>query len=226
MQLGPYILLVLKSFQPFMGDTETFAEREERLSMTSVQVTRAVDVLTCTDQPDGCKRRWAGTRQDLGLLLAVTAKFESNLAQHIHEDRCKVNECDSYRLWIPAQKKYIVLHKAASMWQLHANYSLPVEVWNQTKGTSPEATYQAAYQAGLAFSRAYGLCKTVQGAISNYALGSGCSWVGAPERYAKFLEVKGTGTEQLEARVERWKAAALKREEEPDKVADASQPTS
>lgn len=117
-----------------------------------------------------CLPLWRGSPRRLAFLLLTQAYFETRLAVHIHEGKCRVRigECDAGR--------------ATSLWQLHAGPQLSRSLWRKLSGTDLIATTGAAFEAARALSRGRNHCRSVEGAVSLYATGKTCSWRPAAQR--------------------------------------------
>ena len=180
MTLKALILLILLSRTPHHMDTETWDEREERMTIIANSVMFAADWATCTDQPaeEECKPIWGRSRKELAFLLVTQAIFESTLAQHVHENRCRLEltECDAARKWDKATEKYVYRQKAFSLWQLQRFRDIPMKHWKFIS-SGVGGTRAAAWYAARRLSSAYGACRTLEGAVSRYAKGHDCWWV-------------------------------------------------
>lgn len=119
-----------------------------------------------------CTRMWSGDPRVLGFLLLAQAYFETHLARHVHEGKCRahIGECDSGR--------------AISLWQLQAGPHLPKAEWETLGGSDLGATRLAALEATRALSRGANYCGTLRGAIGLYATGQTCNWKPAVRREA------------------------------------------
>ncbi len=124
-----------------------------------------------------CRPIWRGDRAELAFLLLAQAYFETRLALHVHQGRCRshLGECDSGR--------------AIGLWQLQAGGHLPKERWSTLAGTDLAATTRAAWEAARALSRGRNYCGSLTGAVSLYATGRTCRWVPAAKRadYVRLL---------------------------------------
>jgi hypothetical protein len=117
-------------------DVETPEERAVRLETIAVAADAAVSRTT-----------WKGPRIELLAAVLVTGKFEGgDFAQHIHEDRCRPNECDR--------------GKAKSSWQLHAIPDFPLARWFFVGGSDEASTQRAADEATRRLVRSFGTCAT------------------------------------------------------------------
>ncbi len=195
------LLAAALTFSAWYGDTETTEQRHARLETIANAINTATLHAVCSEQapevpglrqdrtvahqesgneeaapeesdPPACARLWQGSPRRLAFLLLTQAYFETRLAAHIHDGRCRVSagECDGGR--------------ATSLWQLHHGPQLSKERWTQLSGTSLQATTLAAYEAARALSRGHNHCRSVVGAVSLYATGSTCNWAPAKKRVA------------------------------------------
>jgi len=173
MTLQQVVLAVLLSLPPWYEDRkkETQEAREARLTIISEAIVKAADRATCHEDPsEKCKPKWTAGRESLAIMLVNLAWWESRLALHVHQNRCRVliGECDAGR--------------ARSIWQLQISRQVEWERWSKIAGTSKAATEEAAAAAADVLSMAHARCKTLTGAISMYATGRSCKWKRAPER--------------------------------------------
>ncbi len=167
------LLAAALSFRAWHGDTETPEERTTRLTTIAEAIAEASAKATCTPPADeDCVPAWPGARRELAFLLLAQAHFETHLARHVHEGRCRVTagECDGGR--------------AVSLWQLHSGAHLSRERWQSLIGAEREPTERAAYEAAKALGRAKNHCGTTRGAIALYATGKSCTWDRASAREA------------------------------------------
>lgn len=172
------------TFSSWHGDTETAEERTVRLRMIAEAINIATLHAVCMKDappfpvlegeedapaPD-CIPVWRGSPRELAFLLLTQAYFETHLAQHVHEGKCRVHlgECDG--------------GKATSLWQLQAGGHLAASRWEKLAGTNLAATTHAAYEAGRALSRGRNYCGNVRGAVALYATGRTCRWQPAEKR--------------------------------------------
>lgn len=179
------LLAAALTFSSWHGDNETEEARAARLrtiaEAINIATLHAVCVKDAPSLPDlpgddpeattkACTRIWRGSPKELAFLLLTQAYFETHLAQHVHEGKCRVHlgECDG--------------GKATSLWQLQAGGHLPKSRWEKLSGTSLAATTHAAYEAGKALSRGRNYCGNVQGAVALYATGRTCRWKPAEQR--------------------------------------------
>jgi hypothetical protein len=199
------LLLVLLSFQPFKGDTETFEARTQRMSVVAHAIENAANKATCYEQPEGCKRIWSGSRKELAFALATLMKYESDGAQRIHEGKCRPHECDSVRVYDPKSNAWVPMARSLSLWQLKKFDDIPDEDWAVIP--SVEGTDVAAWHAARRLAGHRNRCGgTLAGAMGGYATGGSCSWPGAPARAAYVAQLMNTPEEQLKRRADRWRA--------------------
>lgn len=145
------VLTMLLAMQPFHKDRETYEERVARMTIVASSITQAVEETTCTGSAAKaeCKPRFKGSPEELAVGLLTIAKFETRLAQHIHEGNCGPRECDGGR--------------AKSLFQVH----VPQDLWEQIEGTSLEATLQSARIAATMWSRMW-QCRSLDRAFAGY----------------------------------------------------------
>lgn len=191
------LLAAALTLSAWYGDAEAPEAREARLltiaqaiNIATLQAVCAREAIEFTDliseveelrydsssgdqpvqQHGECLPLWHGSARRLAFLLLTQAYFETRLAVHIHEGKCRVNlgECDGGR--------------ATSLWQLHAGSQLSKAHWRKLSGTSLVATTGAALEAARALSRGRNHCRSMKGAVSLYATGKTCSWRPAEQR--------------------------------------------
>lgn len=184
------LLAAALRLSPWYGDTETEEERLARLETIAQAINSAALRAVCASEgaalpplpgdaqsgePEACAPIWRGDARQLAFLLLTQAYFETRLARHVHEGKCRVKqgECDGGR--------------ATSLWQLQAGAHLPKQRWEKLSGADLVSTTHAAYEASRALSRGRNHCGSLSGAISLYATGRTCRWKPAQERVA-FLE--------------------------------------
>jgi len=154
---------------------ETAAEREARLRTVAVAIDTAAREATCEHAGEGaCVRVWPGEADEAAALLVSIAWFESKLMLHVHQDRCRRDECDAY------VTRWGVVHRARSLWQVQSSRVVPASLWRQIGGTGLRETTMAARAALLVLGAAESRCHAgLVGAVSGYATGRLCSWRGA-----------------------------------------------
>ena len=74
-----------------------------------------------------CVKVWHGSRKTLAAAMISMAVHESHLAQHIHENRCRldIGECDARREWNSEKKEYVYFQQAFSLWQIQFFSDIP-----------------------------------------------------------------------------------------------------
>jgi hypothetical protein len=164
-------------------DAEDAAARRARLSTVATAIELAAQRATCSGEfaTLECQAIWNGRTEDLSLLLVTQAWWESRLARHIHEGRCRVFECDAFR----SMRTGRIEHRARTLWQLQRT-SLVVEEWPTMVGTDLASTYHAAWGATKVLSRGYRACGTIAGSIGYYSGAGRCTWSKSPRRVATF----------------------------------------
>lgn len=149
-------------------------DRDQRLYSISVAESRAVEHATCSGE-------WASVEKcrpifgDANLAAAfvtVKAKSETDLRKNVHADECKRWECDPKK-W-RAGGVVQVAPQARSLWQMHRPKTWSDERWEGISGLSQEATDNAAWEAMKMLAGAYGVCGTIEGALTRFATGNTC----------------------------------------------------
>lgn len=196
------ILSILLSLEPSFADRgkETWDQRVERMRLIAGAIDEAAAEATC-EAPygsDDCARTWTGSREDLATLLAVNGWVESKYALNVHEGKCRPWECDSLK-----GKDGKVVFRARTPWQIHQSTYLQAGEWKGMLGASPEATKVAARVAARILSDAYGVCKTIPGALARYG-GAACTWKGVQYRYGVWQKITRKSPEALQADQESW----------------------
>lgn len=135
----------------------------DRLSRLS-QVSEAIGVVS-------------GGNRLLAATLAVLAVEESGLRRDVHHGQCPALLCDK--------------GKARGLWQLHRPPVVPQGVWVGWAGESYQNTLAAASQAATMLRSGLAKCKTTEGALSYYATGGSCLWMGGTDRAAKARRLAG-----------------------------------
>ncbi len=196
------LLTAALTFSAWYGDVETQEQRRSRLETIASAINiaalhatcskhapefpvltkseggeRSTDEESASEKKKSCSPIWSGSARRLAFLLLTQAYFETRLAAHIHEGKCRVNlgECDG--------------GKATSLWQLHHGPQLAKEKWERLNGTALMPTTLAAYEAARALSRGRNHCRSLSGAISLYATGRTCDWAPAKKREAFLLRL-------------------------------------
>jgi hypothetical protein len=181
------ILALALSLTPWHGDHESPAERESRMEVFGEAITYAVERSTCTGafEQEGCTRIWNGDPLELGVVLLGLAQSESGLAKHIHEDRCRDDECDPF----VDKRTGRIGHRAKSSWQIQWGGKVPAAEWRTIGGSSPAATARAAWAAAKVLSFARERCGSLQGAVSLYGTGTVCNWPRSRARTESYLRM-------------------------------------
>ena len=149
---------------------ETPAETRARYERIAAAVATASTVATCSDQPEGCRRVWPGTRRELAAALVTLGWWESKYVWRVHAGKCRPLECDAGRARTP--------------WQMQRATATIRRHWSHMVGTGYVPTLHAAWAAAVTFSTAARGCSRsplgpVAGAFSGYARGSRigrCTW--------------------------------------------------
>lgn len=134
------ILSILLSFGPSKHDTETAEERAARIKVIAESIEIAAD-----------------GDQEVAAFLLMTGLFETRFARHVHEGRCKPEECDG--------------GKARTVWQVWRLKSMSAEQWHGMLGSDLESTTNAAKYAARLFIMKRNYCRSTIGAINAYASG-------------------------------------------------------
>ncbi len=196
------ILSILLALEPAHGDAETWVERTSRMEYIAEAIDEASAKATC-EAPfasDDCAPIWKGSRKDLATLLAVNGWVESKYARNVHEGKCRPYQCDSIK-----GKDGKIVYRARTPWQIHQSSYLHAGEWKAMFGSSPEATKVAADVAARILSDAYGVCKTVPGALARYG-GAACTWKGVGYRYKLWQRIQSTPDSELENQKLAWEA--------------------
>ena len=178
------LVFVALSLQPWYKDvkTEDPIDRTARYSVISHAINGAVDNATCTGSYKTnpyCTPIWKGKKEQLAFLLLTQAYFESRFARNVHAGNCEKHQCDAYK-----DRNGQVRHKATSIWQIQATSLVPKNEWATLAGLDQASTDRAAYAAAKVLSAGYRRCRTIRGAISQYAGVARCDWPGAKYRAA------------------------------------------
>ena len=188
MELFKWALLALNTLPPAYVDKHEVG-REARMGTIAGAVTEVAERASCSGAyaGTGCVRIWNGTSQELVALLLTKGWWESRVAKHVHEGRCKPDECDAIVF------KGVVVQRARSPWQRQRTaYSAPE--WNTMVGTSYVATRAAAWAATKVLVEGRRRCGgTSFGTLSWYGR-QRCVWDGALNRnetYKKLMKVGG-----------------------------------
>jgi hypothetical protein len=193
------LLAAMLTFTPWYGDVESSQDRAARLHTIAQAINHASLAAVCSpdapplpplvvpanannaddnQEPEeppaepACTRLWRGEAKELAFLLLTQARYETHLALHVHQGKCRVHlgECDG--------------GKAASLWQLQWGPHLPKDEWSQLSGTDLFATTHAAFEAARILSRARNYCGTTTGAIALFGTGRTCEHEPAKKRAA------------------------------------------
>jgi hypothetical protein len=175
-----------------VGMEHTVCEELPRLTTIAEATAQAPESLLCDDSYDkemilknhklAC---WKGESERLSWMLYTLSELEGGLKKHIHEGKCKWDECDPVFKMLPSGEKIFVRHRARTLWQLHKTNFLTKQDWSDIVGTSLESTLLAAQIAGKEISWFKEICGTEKGALSIYATGKTCKWSEAPGRVNK-----------------------------------------
>jgi hypothetical protein len=139
-------------------------------------IAQAAEEATCTDQPEGCKRVYPGSREELAALLLVTGYRESGLRQRIARGECRKLECDHY-----IDKYGVRRYAALGLFQEHRSPWETRAAWRAMAGDTAEHVTLQARRAAKLLGRGRAACGSVQGAMAHYG-GAGCLWSGTGKR--------------------------------------------
>lgn len=208
MTIKALIFLVLLSRTPHHRDTETWAERAERLDLVADAISSAALRATCqgphapAEGDEECPRLWPGSAKGLAFLLATQALHETHLSSEIHHNRCRlaIGECDARVVRDPQTGTLTYIQQSFSLWQIKRYSDIPDDHWALIERGVP-GTHYAAWHAARRLASAYRSCGTLTGAISRYALGGGCEWGGAKERVRTWQRLLSLDPQRLEDQV-------------------------
>jgi len=88
------ILTFLMLLTPSKHDTETQAERFERMLVIATAIDIAASEAVCENQPQGCQRTWRSTKLKLIATLLAQGEAESRFGQRTHSGDCMPGYCD------------------------------------------------------------------------------------------------------------------------------------
>ena len=143
MDLFSQIFDVLMKQPRHFSDTETFDERRDRIVVMGHAINRSTRRAACTDEfaLPGCKPIF-GDQMLMAALLITKAKFESGLAEHVHEGHCDLmpagQRCD-------ADKQGVA--RAHGPWQQWRSSVFPASDWDDMNASTQAATDLAAWHA-------------------------------------------------------------------------------
>jgi hypothetical protein len=172
------LVVVLLGFPPYYRDSESGEARAARMTTVAQSIEAASYEATCTGPfttAESCEPVWAGTREDLEVLLVIEGEFETHFARHVGEGRCQRWECDAGR--------------ARHYWQNWVNPWVSRETWRELEGVGFVPTTRAAVAASSVLGEGLKRCRSIEGAISFYARSS-CRWAGAAPRFREFLRIR------------------------------------
>ncbi len=181
------LLLLLLGLPQHHLDVESAEARKARLQTIGRAVADAAEQATCDGAHTSttCTKVWPGSSIDLGVLLITLAWEESRLARNVHEGKCRAYECDPIR----DSKTGQLIHRARSLWQIH-RVGPVLEEWDELVGCDYVNTRAAAWAATKLLSRGFRACKTIQGAMAQYAGVGSCRWEGVRPRHALFRRLR------------------------------------
>lgn len=169
---------------------------------------------TCADKYDmpDCEKTWIKDKKTLGLLLVTKGFWESKFAQNVHDGKCRVYECDAYKV------NGKVRHKARSIWQIQKTGLVNKDEYAKMGSSSLESTTISANVAVRHLTLGMNKCKTISGTIAVYGGAKSCFWTGAAPREAFYKKISAMSDEQIFAAAD---ARKVKRQKKLD-VAFAS----
>ncbi len=179
MSLEAWALAALQSLSVYKEDVGS-PDKPAQLEMIAKAVTQAARE----------QRGWQGSVQQLIALEIAVIDNETHASLRIHRNECHEHECDSTKI------NGIVIHRAISLFQLHAKPLSSPEIWPQLGFMTFESTLLSAKEASRALVRARGACSQVNGepiamTLVSYA-GRGCQldrWMGWKARVATYNRV-------------------------------------
>lgn len=195
--LTGYVLSLLLALPAYRGDNETAQTRLERIRLVASATSSAAMHASCLGpwkSADWCVPVWHRSPFEISRLLITIGHFESNFAEHVHANRCRLNlgECDADKVngrWVAT---------AVGPWQTKLVYLAPDERRYVATGATEHGTYVAAYAAARIVSRAYDTCRSIVGALALYGTGRACVWSGAVKR-TEFFDMLGRKVYHVDA---------------------------
>ena len=168
MNLESAILVVLSSLPVPKVDAQE-VNRIERLEVITNAIATAADRATCRGEfaVTTCKPIANEPEQVAAELIAI-ANAESALRSNVGADECGVHQCD------PVKIHGVISHRARSYWQLHRPKVWSDARWESIRGSSQEATTEAAWTAAKILAGGHGVCHTTEGAVTFYGVGGMC----------------------------------------------------
>ena len=178
---------MLTSLPPWYEDVNEEG-RNERLTVIAeseaVGVERAM-APRCEEIASPWCRPWY-SKDPVTLLAGVSALgwWETKFARHVHEGRCRAWECDAWK-----RKDGVVVHRARSVWQVHAWAA----GWDRMLGVELAPTTVAAGAAARLVAVGLNTCGSKLGAVTRYAGRGGCSWAGGAGRVRTWEQLEKVG---------------------------------
>jgi hypothetical protein len=188
-----YITMILLSLEPSYSDKETWDQRTARMELIATAIDDAASKATCSDKYDvpKCEKTWSQDKKSLALLLVTKGYWESKFAKNVHEGKCRVYECDAYRV------NGTTRHRARSLWQIQKTGLETREEYAQMSSSSLEATTMAANVAVRHLVLGMNTCKTIPGTIAVYGGAKSCYWKGAAPREAFYRRINAMSEDQI-----------------------------
>ncbi len=183
MDLLTAIFDALMRMTPHKTDTETRAERAERMHVVAASINDATKAASCFGiSADLCKPIFSDRRM-LAALLIGKGRFESDFAQYVHEGHCDRGpvgqRCDEDESGVA---------RAHGPWQQWKLSVFPQADWQAMYAPTPEATSLAAWHAAKLLAGSRTMCKAafggdeVQAAIAGFS--GSCTMGMAPKKIA------------------------------------------
>lgn len=185
--------MILLSLEPSYSDKETWDERSARMELIATAIDDATSKATCSDKYDvpNCEKVWPKDKKSLGLLLVTKGFWESKFAKNVHDGKCRVYECDAYKV------NGKVRHKARSIWQIQKTGLVNKEEYAKMGTSSLESTTVSANVAVRHLVLGMNTCKTISGTIAVYGGAKSCFWKGAAPREAFYKKLSAMSDEQI-----------------------------
>ena len=206
-----YITMILLSLEPSYSDKETWDERTARMEIIATAIDDASSKATCSDKYNtpGCEKSWPSDKKSIAMLLVTKGFWESKFAKNVHEGKCRLYECDAYKI------NGNVRHKARSPWQIQRTGLVSKEEYDKMTTSSLESTTMSANVAVRYLSVGMKSCKTIRGAMSIYGGAKVCNWSGVAPREAFYKKISALSDEQIFAAAD---ARKIKHNAKNDKV--------
>lgn len=189
--LAAMLALPLVQYPKGDEDPETKEAREARYEVIAQGIDFAVRTATCStlEPVEGCTPWWpADQGEQLASMLVSLGWWESKFMLRIHENKCRTNECDSFKSWDGT-----IGHRAKSVWQVQRNPRVvSKKEWEGMGGASQDQTNTAALVAARVLAASRSRCakgmtlRWEHPSVAAYATGFACSWSGADKRVTTY----------------------------------------